>query len=151
MIYFAVAQADSRSKRFEYVKAGHIKIGTSVNVPARVGCMGSSHGVYAKLLATMPGSYEQERTIHRLLRHYAVKPRSEWFHPTPDVRNYIRANATAWDDSTRPVNRSFPISQEMLAALKHRASQEGTNVSELIEKAIASYLATPTEVNQCSA
>jgi hypothetical protein len=91
VIYFAVALNDATHGHFRYVKAGSIKIGTAKDVVRRVREFRGSYGVQAKLLATTPGSYPEERQIHRLLKASQIRPGVEWYRPSAEVLAHMKA------------------------------------------------------------
>jgi hypothetical protein len=92
-------QARESLGRVYFMRSGdHIKIGTSVNVDARLqeirkaGSAAFPEGVNVKetiLLASIPGSYEQERELHRHFAH--LRTVGEWFTAAPELIEYIES------------------------------------------------------------
>lgn len=84
MIYFAQA-----------LTGGPIKIGYSEDVFKRLRTLRSSNPNYIILLGVMEGGRELEKQLHGTFRRY----NREWFHDTPQLREFIRLNC---DESLRP-------------------------------------------------
>lgn len=60
-----------------------VKIGYSVDPEARLGEMQTGNPRPLKLLATLPGDLERERSLHaRYIKHNLL---GEWFYPTPEL------------------------------------------------------------------
>ncbi len=73
------------------VIGGPIKIGSSVNVEARVVAMQTGCPFELRVLATMPGGLLEERAMHS--RFCALRGAGEWFRPGPELIEVIRAIA----------------------------------------------------------
>lgn len=70
----------------ESPSTGLIKIGTSQNIPKRMKQLEPG----ARLLATEPGSFKEEKSIHA--RFCADRDQvGEWFRPSPKLMDYIRS------------------------------------------------------------
>lgn len=59
---------------------GPIKIGTSVDIQARLGVINSQSRVLCEVMASAPGGYEEERALQKHLLGDWL--RSEWFSPS---------------------------------------------------------------------
>jgi hypothetical protein len=72
MIYF-VQTADNQ----------FVKVGKADDVAKRMSGLQTGHPQKLKLLATMPGSHDEERAIHQRFSH--LRTSGEWFHSTPEI------------------------------------------------------------------
>jgi hypothetical protein len=69
-------------------EGGTIKIGCSVNVPARIKQLEMHYGQSLAVLATMPGGRDEERAIHE--RFVTARlGRSEQFRPVAEIMTFI--------------------------------------------------------------
>lgn len=68
------------------LEGGPIKIGVAVDVEDRRRKL-QTPGLRLKLLATMPGSYPEERALHA--RFAAYRQHKEWFAPAPELLAFI--------------------------------------------------------------
>lgn len=59
---------------------GPIKIGVAIDVASRMSFLQSGNAEKLRLIGTMPGSYDEEKCLHRLA--WKDRIRGEWFHPT---------------------------------------------------------------------
>jgi hypothetical protein len=67
--------------------AGSIKVGTSINVAARIGEINTSLPEDGELLGTIPGDRASEKRVHRRLANY--HKRREWYVDCPEARAII--------------------------------------------------------------
>src|SRR5690606_15106974 len=68
-----------------FIRLGpYVKIGTSVDVMARIGALSLSPG---NLLAVIPGSYDVERQTHQ--RFARLRAFREWFYLRDELRDYV--------------------------------------------------------------
>lgn len=73
-----------------FVRSGeHIKIGFSVDVPARMKELATGNPVQLELLAVVNGGRDLERAIHEALANH--RSQREWFHDRPEVLQVMRA------------------------------------------------------------
>jgi uncharacterized protein YozE (UPF0346 family) len=74
-----------------FIKSAHsheIKIGfTSGDVSKRLSCLQTSHPYQLKLLTTIPGDTDFERSLHQQFEKHRLK--GEWFKPHPEILAYI--------------------------------------------------------------
>jgi hypothetical protein len=66
-----------------------VKIGHSIDVPARIDALRTANPVNLLLLGTLPGGRREEGRLHRFFaeEHY----RGEWFHATDDLLRTVRS------------------------------------------------------------
>ena len=83
----AIAARDGSSVYFAYT-GGHVKIGYSKRVSARLGQLQTGCATPIQLLGTMPGGLAVERRVHRQFDHLRLD--GEWFVAHPDLMAYIR-------------------------------------------------------------
>ena len=69
-------------------KNGFIKIGSTTGLPARIRTLQQGNPHELKIIATIPGCYNVEKTIRKNLE--AFKFRGEWFEPADEVLDYIK-------------------------------------------------------------
>jgi hypothetical protein len=106
MVYFAERASD-----------GAIKIGYTGNVHGRVGALAAECKCRVKLLATIPGTRDTERAMHRRFARAWVK--GEWFRPTLGLMRFIRSCPTFWGDF-----RSRPLSRTVFGKLRLMSRDE---------------------------
>ena len=77
------------SSRVYFIQAatGHIKIGVSTNVMMRMASLQSAHPEPLQLLATMPGTHEHERVLHRAFD--MDRDSGEWFSPSKNLLELV--------------------------------------------------------------
>ena len=73
---------------FAQLPGGSIKIGTTVDVEARLQSLESHYGTELALLATMPGDRSVEAEIHERFSHLRLG-RTEQFQPAADLMAFI--------------------------------------------------------------
>jgi hypothetical protein len=74
-----------------FVRNGdQVKIGTTVNVPARMRALTLDP---RNVLGTEPGSQRREAELHRRFAKYRI--RSEWFHAAPEILDYASSLSAA--------------------------------------------------------
>ena len=66
---------------------GHVKIGVSNDVPARMAQLQTGNPTRLRLLAVCPGGEPLERQLHRQFAH--VRAEGEWFRLTADLQAVI--------------------------------------------------------------
>lgn len=71
---------------------GLVKIGTTVNLAARVVRLRNNHPGRLEILGVMDGGRDLERSLHHLFHGSRVD--GEWFVETPSLVDFIRANAS---------------------------------------------------------
>lgn len=89
-VYFARRRADGLAGKL-IVRAGDIKVGCSYKPKLRMQILKSD------LLAVVRGSFGLERSIHNALSP-SSRIKGEWYRPTPEVLDLIRA-AKSLDDA----------------------------------------------------
>jgi hypothetical protein len=68
-----------------FIRLGaYMKIGTSVDVRARIGALSLADG---NLLAVVPGSYDVEREMHQ--RFARLRSFKEWFYFQDELKTYV--------------------------------------------------------------
>jgi hypothetical protein len=70
-----------------------IKIGTTIRLSQRIKQLEKKEGVSLKVLGIMDGSYADEAALHRRF----IRIDGEWFHPTPELLDFIATEARPWD------------------------------------------------------
>ncbi len=73
---------------FAQLATGAIKIGTTVDLTARMTGLKSHYGESLALLGTMPGGRKEEREIHHRFAHLRLG-HTEQFRPAADLMEYI--------------------------------------------------------------
>jgi hypothetical protein len=82
VVYFALCEKRQR-----------IKIGTTAQLDLRLPSLRSDEGAPVKLLRALPGSYRQERWVHRRFAH--LRPSiTEWFTVAPELLAFIESMAS---------------------------------------------------------
>lgn len=75
------------------VGGGPVKIGTTENLDLRVRQLEQHYGKPLVILATMPGSYDEERAIHERFAHLRIRGTRrkplEQFRPADDLMEFI--------------------------------------------------------------
>jgi hypothetical protein len=71
-----------------FVRQGdYIKIGVSIDVPARVRGLQTSSPTPLELLAVLPGKEPEEKSLHVRFSH--LRASGEWFRAAPELLDYI--------------------------------------------------------------
>ena len=68
---------------------GRVKIGLSENPEARRAALQTGSGAVLRLLASLPGTYEDERNLQIRFRDYRV--RGEWFQMRGSLRAFVES------------------------------------------------------------
>jgi hypothetical protein len=75
-----------------------IKIGVSINLMRRLTDLRHASGLHLKVLGVIrDGTRETEQALHRRFNEGRLV--GEWFRPDPDLLEYIREQASPWDES----------------------------------------------------
>lgn len=82
-----------------FVKAWNkfIKIGTSLNLDARVASLQTGSPVELRVAAILEGSFQTEKGLHKLFDH--LRYNGEWFRYTDELKWFIIAIQTNHDDN----------------------------------------------------
>jgi hypothetical protein len=72
--------------------SGHIKIGVTKDLKTRLSRLHTGTSRNFRLLGSITGPRSLEKELHE--KFASARVRREWFHPTPALLEYIRANAT---------------------------------------------------------
>jgi hypothetical protein len=130
---------------FAQLESGAIKIGTTEDLEQRLDTLASLYSHRLALLATMPGSFQEEAEIHRRFDHLRF-PGTEQFRPGPDLMEFIgkplliaanpeMVEATSAMVSVRPVH----MTEAYAEWIDQFASAERMGVATLIDRAVAAY------------
>jgi hypothetical protein len=124
---------------------GPVKIGTSVDVPARVKALESHYRRPLAVLATMPGGRDEERAIHERFSHLRFG-RTEQFRPEADLLAFIGrplfVNACPVvepmedRDTRKPIALVVRGSPEYKAWLVAAAAYSRMSVSRFVDEAL---------------
>jgi hypothetical protein len=68
-------------------KTHEIKIGFTVQLEKRLSSLQTAHPSKLQLLATIPGTYEYEKSLHQRFANFRLN--GEWFEPHPDLLAFI--------------------------------------------------------------
>jgi hypothetical protein len=90
MIYFTRAKQDTGE-----IKAGMIKIGTTIRLSERLKQLPVEYGTDVELIAVLDGDHTTEGDLHRQFDHLRVV--GEWFLPDEDLLEFIAARGREWD------------------------------------------------------
>ena len=81
---------------------GPIKIGVAKNVKIRMNTLQVGNPRTLQVIATMPAKVGTERVLHCRFRQYRIG--GEWFHPSSEIMEYIKANAVQeWTKQPRNI------------------------------------------------
>lgn len=127
---------------------GPVKIGHSVNVPARVAKLVAYYGQPLSILATMEGGRSEERVIHGRFAHLRFG-RTEQFRPDRELMEFIQrpllVGATPDAAGAMPTSvRNVVVtgSPEWVEWLQAGAKFCRTDVSKMIDVALVEYAKT---------
>lgn len=77
-------------------REGFVKIGTTIDVPARMAVLAAGGSMLAgmtagpvTLLATIPGGIAEEKALHRRFRRLRADPKREWFRYEGALRKFV--------------------------------------------------------------
>jgi hypothetical protein len=85
-------------------KGETVKIGTTTNPKSRFHAYTAKRGRPVDLLAAHPGSYDEEKSIHRRHSHLRVVNERELFKNGPDLLEHISNVKRAWPNWKQIVN-----------------------------------------------
>lgn len=122
MIYFLRAEQDSES-----VKAGWIKIGTSIRLSSRLKQIAALIGHMPTVLAVMDGSYAEESALHEKFDH--AREWCEWFSPRDDLLALIETECRPWDGESLKVIKA---DRAVVAKAKYVAEVRGVPLAEYV-------------------
>jgi hypothetical protein len=92
--------AGSQQPVVYFVQVGDlVKIGTTTSLPKRLADLQANAQERARVLLALPGSYLEEKSIHKQFK--ADRVRGEWFTPSPAMQEFVRAH---FDDDIRHVH-----------------------------------------------
>jgi hypothetical protein len=109
-----------------------IKIGTTTNLAHRMMCL------HAEALATEPGDLVRERQLHRRFAHLLASGRSrEWFHPDPDLIEYINALRAASGilpvgSPASPIGQCVELDAYLAETTEYHAARTLTRAGQLL-------------------
>ena len=69
---------------------GYIKIGCTQRLKLRIKAIQACNPLKIKLVGKMKGGYDLEAELHKRFKKY--RKRGEWFHPAPELIEYIVKN-----------------------------------------------------------
>ena len=69
---------------------GFIKIGCTQTLKKRIKAIQACNALKIKLIGKMKGGYDLESELHLKFKRY--RKRGEWFHPVPELLEYIAEN-----------------------------------------------------------
>jgi hypothetical protein len=114
---------------------GPIKIGTTENLEQRLKGLDAAFGTEWALLATMPGSYEEERALHQRFRHLALG--RELFRPARELLEFIGKPLLASPDpeaveGVRPIWKTVDVEASVVMKARMVAASRGIAVMEYL-------------------
>lgn len=137
MIYFLRAEQDTES-----LKAGWIKIGTTIRLSERIKQIAAKIGHTPTILAILNGSFAEERALHD--RFSGCLAWREWFYPYDELLQLIADEGRDWDvaDDEPVSNRTVGIRvYEDFADLARRSSVgRGMTTAEFCKQFLAPVL-----------
>jgi hypothetical protein len=135
---------------------GPIKIGCTVDMDIRLKALERHYGQPLAVLATMPGWWEEERTIHARFAAHRMG-RTEQFRPDAEIMEFIGRPLLACPDpdaaevmtkrvpQPKPwqiakqrhrVQMSWPCTPEFAEWVREFARSEGEYINDIISKAV---------------
>lgn len=128
MIYFIQAE-----------DGGHIKIGTTIRLSARLKQLCNDHGTGLRVLAVTDGTFDTEKTLHQRFAHLRVV--NEWFEPGDDLIGFIVADGKPWDgtDEAPPLGygiASVKMNTEVVEECRIAAAHKGMTLAEYLSESM---------------
>jgi hypothetical protein len=134
LIYFAQAIQDEL-----VIKAGWIKIGTTVRLTERLRQIQRDIRHLPTVLGVMNGSHADETALHR--KFEAFHRVGEWFDPHDLLLAFIKTEAREWDgeDEAPPNPHRAPIrlSAEAIRSARIASGYTGESVAEYASRVLA--------------
>lgn len=69
--------------------AHYIKIGFTRNIDQRIHALRTSSPLDVELVASFPGTKDDEKELHAMFNH--IRVRGEWFHAHRDIRRWLKS------------------------------------------------------------
>jgi len=66
-----------------------IKIGYSKDATKRIAVLSATLPQQVEIIKIIPGDIEDEKWFHDLLKQFRVSGKREWYHPDPDLLDFI--------------------------------------------------------------
>lgn len=114
---------------------GDVKIGTTIRLSVRLKQLADEHGVL-ELLGVCPGSFAEERALHRKFKDFCV--RGEWFDHHESLQDFIEVETVPWDgkDEVRQLlTINVKGTREWQSWVQEVARHFGMTVSEFLDVA----------------
>jgi hypothetical protein len=133
MIYFAKCEQDT-----DELKAGMIKIGTTIRLSQRLKQLPGEYGTDVGLIAVIDGNHATEGELHRRFDHLRVV--GEWFLPEEDLLDFIAAQGREWDGTDEaPPTPSMSLDVKAVK-LELSLARKVAVIAKIKETTIAEYL-----------
>jgi hypothetical protein len=130
VIYFLRAEQDSGD-----IKAGWIKIGTTIRLSERLKQIAAEIGHSPTVLAVLDGAYAEERALHD--RFSDIRQWCEWFHAGPDLLLLIATETKPWDGTDEvPLQKTTPVrlTEDAIKWARIASGYTGESVSEYLSR-----------------
>lgn len=134
MIYFLRAEQDNGLR----LRAGWIKIGTTICLSVRLKQIAAEIGHIPTLLAVLDGSYAEEHALHE--NFAGIRARGEWFLPEDVLLQLIENEGRPWDgvDEVTPQNTSpVRLSDEAIKWARIASGYTGESMSAYVSRVVA--------------
>ncbi len=131
---------------------GLVKIGTTTNFKARLSGLTYHRNLKSPLtvLATMPGSYAEEFTLHEKFDHLRVRElgNPEIFHPAPDLMEFIQYVKTKHpqqeqEGKSKDPNKEqlvCPVDSTLHRKLRIAKAETSKSIAQIVTEALEQYL-----------
>jgi hypothetical protein len=137
VIYFLRCEED-----FQDLKAGWIKIGTTIRLADRLKQIAAEIGHTPMVLAILDGAFAEERALHELFKE--SREIGEWFQPHEELLQLITNEGRPWnieDDASVPESITISIKttvkfRDWLAKI---GAAERNTIVQILEKGAVEY------------
>jgi hypothetical protein len=129
MIYFLRAE---RNSDCGWIKAGWIKIGTTIRLSERLKQIAAEIGHMPTVLVVLDGAFAEEHALH--VRFESDRRYGEWFEPCYDLLRLIETEGRQWDgvDEIPSTLHSVKVDRAVVGMAKAVATSRGIALAELL-------------------
>jgi hypothetical protein len=126
------------------VGGGPIKIGTTIRLSVRLKAIERDKGKKLLVLGVTDGSYAEEAALHLKFKESLFE--DEWFHPDPDLLNFLETECRPWDgtDEVRPMS-AIKLDADVLRDARIVCAITGGGLSTYLSGRLRPFIARDKE------
>src|SRR6185437_11683727 len=115
------------------VKGGPIKIRFTVRLNGRLSGLKVEYKTEFRVLGVIDGGRDRETALHRMfsgIRSHKI----DWFHPKPELLEWIKDHGQEWDGLDEKPTKMIPIDESVFARLRIVAAFKGIKVGKYVSE-----------------